>query len=318
MSDERLSVFVAALEQAEQLMNAASAVGPAARPLPLFYSLSQAGRAIAAARLSDRWRLAGHGLSAPPKEVGDVTELVLHPRAEAKSMTGSDRRSSFAGVAKAIGSDGLTGEVQLGEVWAAVPDMIEPLHQIPGLHGWRRPLQVFGDDWHTDLSTRSAMGDRAPLQMLVSGLPEPHRASVQDILDALAHYPVANDVAVLLITGDGTQPEDVRGDWAPNGELCPVVQWKGRNALEIDTVAPPYRGTGPRLLIPRLRDHDFFSPLMLWWLLLFGLSSVARYEPEIWIAALDLNSSEQAVPLEEAMDVALEALPELVLAALTA
>jgi hypothetical protein len=48
-SDERRAVFTAALEQSEQLMRAARDVGYAARPLPLFYSLSQAGRAIAAA-----------------------------------------------------------------------------------------------------------------------------------------------------------------------------------------------------------------------------------------------------------------------------
>jgi YaaC-like Protein len=59
---KRTGVFVSALEQAEQLMNAAAAVGPAASPLLLFYAVSQAGRAIAAARLDDPWRLAGHGL----------------------------------------------------------------------------------------------------------------------------------------------------------------------------------------------------------------------------------------------------------------
>jgi hypothetical protein len=56
---------------------------------------------------------------------------------------------------------------------------------------------------------------------------------------------------------------------------------------------------------------------MLWWVLMFGLSSVARYDPEVWVAALDVNTSEQAVPIEAALDVALEALPELILDALT-
>ena len=45
----RLHVFQAALTQAEELWEAASAVGAASRPLPLFYCLSQAGRAICAA-----------------------------------------------------------------------------------------------------------------------------------------------------------------------------------------------------------------------------------------------------------------------------
>ncbi len=64
VSPERAGVFASSLERAEQLMKAASNVGHAARPLPLFYALSQAGRAIAAARLADNWRLSGHGLQA--------------------------------------------------------------------------------------------------------------------------------------------------------------------------------------------------------------------------------------------------------------
>lgn len=42
---DRQQTYVAALEQAEQLFRAAANVGAAARPLPLFYGLSQAGRA---------------------------------------------------------------------------------------------------------------------------------------------------------------------------------------------------------------------------------------------------------------------------------
>jgi hypothetical protein len=44
-------VFVSALEQSERLMWAAADVDPSASPLLLFYAVSQAGRAIAAARL---------------------------------------------------------------------------------------------------------------------------------------------------------------------------------------------------------------------------------------------------------------------------
>src|SRR4051794_36358474 len=60
----RRAVFSAALEQSEQLFAAAAAVTPAAKPLPLFYAVSQAGRAIAAAHNeADSWDYRGHGLS---------------------------------------------------------------------------------------------------------------------------------------------------------------------------------------------------------------------------------------------------------------
>lgn len=67
--------FGAALEQFEQLLGAAEVSGPASAPLPLFYALSQAGRAIAAARLPDhqRWDFTGHGLKGQksyPRQLG--------------------------------------------------------------------------------------------------------------------------------------------------------------------------------------------------------------------------------------------------------
>jgi hypothetical protein len=49
---EPRAVFSAALQQSEELFAAAEVAGPAAKPLPLFYALSQAGRAIAAAQCS--------------------------------------------------------------------------------------------------------------------------------------------------------------------------------------------------------------------------------------------------------------------------
>jgi hypothetical protein len=59
------------------------------------------------------------------------------------------------------------------------------------------------------------------------------------------------------------------------------------------------------------------SPLMLWWALLFGLSSIARYDPETWVGALAVNDSALTVPIEAALDAALEVLPDLILGTLT-
>ncbi|MBQ0867333.1 MULTISPECIES: YaaC family protein [Streptomyces] len=63
----RRKTYAAALEQTEQMFRAAAVVGPATRPLQVFYGLSQAGRAIAAAAgalYGEDWRLVGHGIKA--------------------------------------------------------------------------------------------------------------------------------------------------------------------------------------------------------------------------------------------------------------
>jgi hypothetical protein len=59
----RKRTFRAALQQFEELLGAAETVGSASRPLLLFYALSQAGRAITAARGSMPWELRRHGLT---------------------------------------------------------------------------------------------------------------------------------------------------------------------------------------------------------------------------------------------------------------
>ena len=57
-------------------------------------------------------------------------------------------------------------------------------------------------------------------------------------------------------------------------------------------------------------------PLLMWWALLFGLSILARYHPRPWTEALALDRSPLAVPLMDALEEALGAVPHLVLEAL--
>jgi YaaC-like Protein len=70
---------------------------------------------------------------------------------------------------------------------------------------------------------------------------------------------------------------------------------------------------GPRIAIPRVNQSDHLAPLMLWWSTLYALSTFARYESDRWLDALNVDESELAVPLEELLDVAMSAIPALVL-----
>jgi hypothetical protein len=313
---EREGVFVSALEQAEQLMRAAADVGPAASPLLLFYALSQAGRAIAAARLDDPWRLSGHGLRAPGAADASAGFLrrVVKPDGEPMSTR---RRQSFAGVAAATGSGQLTSSLELGAIWAALPELMAPLPQ-PLLEDqtWIRPLRVFRPMFD---AAHMRLADMRPLELLVDGLPP--GADLDTLLQCLGGYPTAAGAYMWHTLGMRddvlvTQP-------GPTGPL-PVFCWPDvptnihLRAQHLDAIAPDYRKRGTRLLLPRAGGKDALSPLMLWWLFLFCLSSVARYDPEQWVAALDVNHSQLTVPIEAALDSALEALPELILDALTA
>lgn len=128
----RRRTFSAALRQAEELADAAESAGYASKSLPLFYSLSQAGRAIAAAHLqAGPWKRRGHGLRVTT-DVNSPLNTSINP-----AFTNDDL---FSGVAAAIGSPSLESSA-LGELWAANPDLREV--PIPASAGhWLRAIEI--------------------------------------------------------------------------------------------------------------------------------------------------------------------------------
>lgn len=53
-------------------------------------------------------------------------------------------------------------------------------------------------------------------------------------------------------------------------------------------------------------------PFLLWWVVLYVAAHFVRYEPERWAQLVDVDSSDEAVALEEIGDLALDAVPELI------
>src|SRR5687768_4940330 len=105
-SDEgRRNVFSAALQQSQELMQAARSVGHATSPILLFYGLSQAGRAIAAAFGKDRWEIRGHGLAIVTDRREAIGDVAIEPR--------PGRQDAFGVVADALGSESLTAPITL-------------------------------------------------------------------------------------------------------------------------------------------------------------------------------------------------------------
>lgn len=317
--DERRVVFQAALEQSEQLMRASEELGYAARPLPLFYAVSQAGRAIAAAHLEgDAWRIAGHGLSEVRDQPrGPVALRRFQPQRAPQKWLDGGRRDAFGAVAEATGSDTLSSDdIALGEIWCAIPELLPPyVQQLTDLDdAWLRPLVVFDANWHMDdVHWRALQG---PLKLLVAGLPP--GAKADKLNSILERYPAAKGSGVQTRIGHaalGTDGEVLIGS-SPYGQRCVNVIWSGIGSARIDEIAPQYggvyRGMDVRLLRPTVPSGDYLSPLMLWWVLLFGLSTIARYDPETWVAELAVNETSNAVALETALDLAVQAVPELI------
>lgn len=97
--------------------------------------------------------------------------------------------------------------------------------------------------------------------------------------------------------------------WARQRDFVDVV--------EVDERQP--RLPHPHLVgyaLPEIAGAPSPSPLMLWWALLIGLSSLARYESAAWTAAIDLDASDLAVGLERVLDIAAERVPQRILTSL--
>ncbi|MGA8744325.1 MAG: hypothetical protein WB507_00480 [Solirubrobacterales bacterium] len=298
--EERRRTYGAALDQFEELMAAASGATAPSRPLPLFYALSQAGRAIAAARADGEWRLRGHGLSVPELGVSNACDLLVHP---VPSRGKGGRVDSFGAITALSGSEPMPAPVSLGALWASLPGACDYLPD----DRWLRPLHVVprepGIQPAFDCARLSAdlIGIRGRTQ-------EEARAELGDYpLAAGADLPTVQNVFLsreLTPFGPG-----VLIRW-PSG-ATDVWGWQ----LARDRILPLDPPTGRRWLRPALAGADL-GTLPAWWALLFGLSMLARYEPGAWVAALDLDRPGLAAQLTMLLDLALEAVPALVASAL--
>jgi hypothetical protein len=309
--DRRRALATAALQQFEDLLESARSIGPAARPLPLFYALSQAGRAILAIRSSDDSDVVDendvHGLStgrAPsaPQEYGLLFT-------KERPSVGRQRRPHFQRVAAAIGSPTLSGDVELGALLASLPEMTD-------YWPW--------DDWPVAASVEhfSSTSDPTSQDGLLTTI-----AIVNDAVPTLESVGTLGDrYPTILAFG----PEVYNGTPERAARYYTVRTPIGHEAVQVvlhvphldaakalDELAPQYRWIDRRWMRPAFDPPaPPPSPLMTWWLVLHALSNLARYQPVAWTAATDLNRSSMATALERALDLALEAVPHLLLEAL--
>jgi len=287
----RGELYSAAIRQFEDLLVAAEAAGYAGRPLPLFYALSQAGRALVAA-FGSTPTVDGHGLRelrTTSASVGLIDRAV--DRAAKKS--GED---SFSAVAAAINSSTFTGSATLGSIWAATPGasglLLGTWHS-----NWMPPLLAV-------LGTKDA---RVGMTLFApSSGPSPSLGELR-----VSRYSSIPASAVL---------EDTWGWGRVHGgeSLVATVSWLPDEPTAEEALRGRLARTRTELfedgtLLPSINDESAaMHPLMTWWTLLFALSIFARYHPTPWVEALDADRSPLAVPLQALLDVAPDAVTALV------
>ncbi len=280
-------------------MLAAEATGRAAQPLPLFYSLSQAGKAIVACRPGVA--ATSHGLRLGEPATPDVlcTAVEIH------------KTGWFSAVSACMGSVIPSEPPRLGALIASLPGL--GAHLPPGA-SWPRAVRV-----HVDENPWPSYG-RQPVRVLF----EPAPQDLDQLELSIPHYPSA----------DGRLSRVATTHWSSE-MIASFLGDPGGVGLHFDLTDPPGSepAAGNVLSIERFLSQDgedyWLRPhvvpvrgesapslLMTWWLLLFCLSMLARYFPQDWVAALDLDRSAVAVLLDECMDRAMDAVPALVLDAL--
>ncbi len=301
---DRRRVYLASLEQSEQLFKAASAIGLASRPLLAFYGLSQAGRAIAAAASAldnGHWQLEGHGLTVR-QEAGALPQVAVTQHGKPQS--------SFRRLSDLLGSPALPDAkaprpVSLGELWDALPEgMRRPLRRDPE----RRPAMYF---------SRVAFAPHPLASGVVCGFPHWLSESSQPDKDFklfMSAYPHADGYLMVLAEPYTELPGftvsdrvDLTMHWDTGIPLATEAQQDAR----IAEVMTDYGGS--YYLAPAMPGADRpLHPLMAWWAVLYTLSMLARYEPASWADHIDVNKSQHAVALEALLTDALIAVPRII------
>lgn len=295
----RRRTFQSALEQAQQFMAAAEAVGYATRPVQLFYALSQGSRAILAAspKISNQvekftdsgcdsvgWRQVSHGIETCGTNVSKVTDLQLQP-----SASGLTPAVAHA-IAVAIPAAGQS--IGMGSIWLTMPEAFAV--PLPSALGNPALLLSGGDS-----APRTSNGYHGielcyvPTRIHDRSIEEP--SSLREFLDS---YPTLKDWDF------GSPAGPLPPQWSGGGrstytlsisrpypeESAPDFHKSGRELAGIE-----YRSSADWWAFPSVSPNgEALHPLLGWWMTLFGLSMLARYEPEAWAAMVEIDRGVEA------------------------
>lgn len=216
-SDQRRATFRSALEQAEQQFRAAALIDFDSRALNLYYGLSQAGRAIAAASSAlpdDGWRLKHHGLSV------DQLDSIGPDIAAFKLKTVGKEDTSFRRLSIVFGSD-QPAMTTLGDVWPLIYDTSFGPQLGPTIYP---PLAV--NPQPPDIPSGSFVAQSATIELplTVLAVPSENRPAMREYL---SRYPALADFIV-------TTPSGAQG-W-PGANMALSLRWRKLDELKVGHV----------------------------------------------------------------------------------
>jgi hypothetical protein len=317
---DRRATFNAALEQSEQLFTAASSVGTATQPILLFYGLSQLGRAVAAAsnRVGKEYKLSGHGIK--DGELQGAASQGL-----AQLIVQGLPNGSFPVVAKALDASPMSEPLPLGKIWGLLPDAER--FMLPGSGGLQR-LVLTPESSFDVPGVETARGQLSPLplelQLSVTNPAGPRAPVEGTVIDKekkvlgefLADYPSLMGWSL----PDPIQPIPYRRGFYGTQAYLDVSLLFPKTSDVDEESSLAGRGIeyhGENYVYPRL-DRSMLPahPLLLWWSVLFTLSRLARYEPNVWLKLTAVSEDASAVPIEYILGEATRAVPELALRAI--
>lgn len=323
--EQRRRTFSTSLDQAEELWQASELIRPNASPIVLFYSLTQAARALCAVRVpGDDWNaVPAHGLTLlAPDAQGDQAPPLEKITVKAK------RKGFVQQVAALLHSPVLEGAVTLRELLCSLPEHRE-LMLFDSVDA--RPLEVHDS---TSLSRSSsepsnevvAVVEPLPPELVRSqeteaGYREMLPPTLAEVVSWLARYPMLaaagspSVVGYVNPMGLTRSPQfGVRLHWVLP-EAIPVGQSSKWFRSIVDVVTDERGGAGHSgIAIPAVAGNAAaLDPLIAWWIVLYTCSMLARYHPRSWVALLDVDSSTSAVALERVLELARAVVPGLLL-----
>ncbi|TFD07001.1 YaaC family protein [Cryobacterium sp. TMT1-66-1] len=304
LKGERAKVFHMALEQSQQQFASANVIGHESRPLNLFYGLSQAGRAISAASIrlgnkpgtpeSSTWSPSGHGLNF----TGALGSGGMLDHTVTVKPTTHD---SFSRLARALDSPTDLGDVQLGAVMSQI---LELHNRYPQYLRWPANLSTGG------VHTTGPFEPGSKHQMEIALPGRDQTWTREEVCAYIKRYPALRKTEIVLDpTGAPLQSHN-------EGRIFLSVPAEALENVTGPTTAQ-LRAAGiyrnHRVILPALgASQDVLHPLASWWLVLFSLSMLSRYSPSDWSDVLDIRSSKIAAMVEDTLDIALAAVPQLI------